>query len=72
MRTAADSFERRLRISAILIIIGLVVELFTLFWAHPTAFLFFIFIGGLFLFAGVAYYLITLLLWLRPVGPKAD
>jgi hypothetical protein len=52
--------EKRLRISGAFIILGLLTELITLKWSHPTAFLFFLIAGGLFLFLGIALYLITL------------
>ena len=53
--------EKRLRISGILILAGLIVELVTFFWFHPTAFLFFLLLGGSLLFAGILLYLYTLL-----------
>jgi hypothetical protein len=58
--------ERSLRISAILLVAGLLVELLTLFSARPTAFLFFVGIGGLFMAAGIGLYLVTLLRGLVP------
>jgi polyferredoxin len=65
MRPTRLRVERRLRIAAILIIVGLLIELFSLYWAHPTAFLVFMFLGGLFLVAGVLTYLFTLLVFLQ-------
>jgi uncharacterized membrane protein YczE len=53
--------ERRLRIAAILLLAGLLVELATLFSPHPTAFLVFAGVGGLLLAAGIGLYLVTLL-----------
>lgn len=53
--------EKRLRVSGILILAGLIVELVTFFWFHPTAFLFFLLLGGSLLFAGILLYLFTLL-----------
>ena len=58
--------ERRIRVSAILLVAGLLVELFTLHSARPTAFLVFVGIGGLLIAAGVALYLFTLLRGLAP------
>ncbi len=52
--------EKRLRVSGILIILGLLIELVTLKWSHPTAFLFFLLVGGLFIFVGMVMYLLTL------------
>jgi hypothetical protein len=51
---------RRLRIAGILIVLGLIVQLFTLDWNHPITFLVFLGVGGLFLFAGMAVYLWSL------------
>jgi uncharacterized membrane protein YczE len=58
--------ERSIRISAILLVAGLLVELFTLHSARPTAFLVFAGVGGLLIAAGVALYLLTLLRGLVP------
>jgi hypothetical protein len=52
--------ERRLRLSGILVIAGLCVEMASLRWSHPTAFLFFILLGGTLLAAGILLYLLTL------------
>jgi hypothetical protein len=52
--------EKRLRLSGILILIGLFVELITLRWSHPTAFLFFAGLGGSLIVLGVLFYLLTL------------
>lgn len=52
--------ERRLRLSGILVALGLLVEMVTLRWAHPTAFLFFMLLGGTLLAAGIVLYLLTL------------
>lgn len=62
--------ERRLRISAVCLVAGLFIELITLFSARPTAFLFFVGLGGLFIAAGIALYLLTLLRWLVPLKAK--
>jgi hypothetical protein len=52
--------EKRLRLSGALIILGLLIELVTLKWSHPTAFLVFLIVGGLFMFVGIVMYLLTL------------
>jgi uncharacterized membrane protein len=51
------TIENRIRLSAVLVIIGLLVEGVTLMFVHPIAFLTFTFIGCLFLGAGVLLYL---------------
>jgi len=50
----------RLRIAGILIVLGLMVELFTLAWNHPLGFLVFLGVGGLSVAAGMGLYLWSL------------
>lgn len=52
--------ERRIRYSGILVIAGLLIELVTLHWAHPTAFIFFLTFGGGLVALGIGVYLISL------------
>jgi hypothetical protein len=52
--------ERRLRISGILIVLGLLVEALSLIRIHPLEFLGFMFVGGGLLGAGMAIYLYSL------------
>ena len=52
--------ERRLRISGVLIVLGLIIEALSLVRIHPLAFLSFMFLGGGFLVAGIATYLYSL------------
>jgi len=52
--------ERRLQICGILVFAGLLVELFTLFSDRPSAFVTFMFLGGLLLAAGILLYLYSL------------
>jgi hypothetical protein len=56
-----SKLERRLRVSGILVLAGLVVELVTLFWSYPTAFLLFIFLGGVLMLIGMVIFLLALL-----------
>jgi hypothetical protein len=63
----APPIERRLQLSGILVILGLIVELLSLFWVHPLAFLGFTIIGGALLLAGFAVYLVSLV---RSPGPE--
>jgi hypothetical protein len=49
--------EQRLRFAGSLILAGLVIEAATLGWAHPTAFLIFLFAGGLLILAGSGAFL---------------
>jgi RsiW-degrading membrane proteinase PrsW (M82 family) len=54
------AIERRIRASAALLIVGLMIEAITLRWAHPTAFLVFMCIGGTCLGAGILLFLYSL------------
>jgi len=56
----ANTIEKRLQIAAALIILGLLVEAVCLVWARPLAFLIFVGIGMLLMFAGIVFYLISL------------
>jgi hypothetical protein len=60
MKSQLTKIERRIRIAGILLIGGLVVELVTLRWSHPTAFLFFLLLGGALMALGIAVYLFSL------------
>jgi hypothetical protein len=51
---------KRLRAAGTLIIAGLLVEGFSLFWNHPLSFIAFLGIGGLLIFVGVVIYLVAL------------
>jgi hypothetical protein len=57
---SANPVERRLQISGLLIILGLLVEALCLAWRGPLAFLVFLGLGGLLLFAGVVFFLVSL------------
>ncbi len=60
MNAAEQRMTRYLRISGVLIILGLVVEALSLIRIHPLSFLGFMFIGGGLLVAGVVTYLYSL------------
>ena len=60
MNTQQTKIERRIRLAGILLIAGLLVELVTLRWSHPTAFLFFLLLGGLLMALGIGVYLLSL------------
>jgi len=50
----------RLRIASVLVFIGHLIEGFTLMWNNPIAFLVFLGIGGLLMFIGIVFYLLSL------------
>ena len=53
--------ESRVRAAALLVALGLAVELVTLGWAHPTAFLVFMGAGGVLMLCGMLLFLSALL-----------
>jgi hypothetical protein len=59
-KTATTSIERRLRLSGILILVGLSIQLVTLGWNRPLSFLSFLAIGMPFVICGIALYLYSL------------
>jgi hypothetical protein len=65
---SANPLERRLQISGVLIILGLLVEALCLAWRGPLAFLVFLGLGGLLLFAGIIVYLYSLVSISHPHG----
>jgi hypothetical protein len=64
----ANPIEKRLQIAATLIILGLLVEVVCLLWARPLAFLIFVGMGMLLMFAGIVFYLMSLVT--RGAGPS--
>lgn len=59
MTNGANPLERRLRLSGILLILGLLTECVCLFWARPISFLVLTGIGGLLLILGIVIYLVA-------------
>jgi hypothetical protein len=57
---ADDSLERRLRISSVLVIAGLVVEALCLTWSRPIGFIVFVGLGGALIVLGVVFFLLSL------------
>ena len=57
---SADSMNRRLRISGILAIIGLLVEALCLVWSRPIAFVVLVGLGGALIGLGVLLFLYSL------------
>ncbi len=60
MNVEATGIQRSLRISGILLALALVVELISLLWGKPLAFLLFAFISGALFLAGILLYLYSL------------
>ncbi len=63
---AGDSIDRRLRISGVLVIAGLLVEALCLVWSRPIAFVMLVCIGGALIGIGVLFFLYSL------VGAKVE
>jgi len=61
MKSQPTKIENRIRLAGILLIAGLLVELVTLRWSHPTAFLFFLLLGGALMALGIVIYLFSLI-----------
>jgi hypothetical protein len=51
------ALEARLRLSALLVMVGIIVEIASLTWRHPTAFIVFVGVGGLLMAAGMTSFL---------------
>ena len=58
---ARNSFERKLLLSGILLIFGLLVEALCVLARGPVYFIFFVTVGGLLFGAGILVYLLSLL-----------
>jgi len=52
--------QRRIRVAAVLVALGLVVELITLRWSHPLTFILFFVVSGLSIAAASILFLTTL------------
>ena len=54
------AIERRIRWAGLLVVVGLLVQILTLTWVHPLAFMTFLMIGCPLCLAGVSFYLYSL------------
>lgn len=61
MKLGAVGMVRFLRVSSVLVILGLVVEIISLLWFHPLSFVLFAFVGVILIGLGIAVYLVSLL-----------
>ena len=59
--SGAPPLTRRLRLAALLVAVGLLIEASTLIWAHPTAFLAFLGVGAVLVAVGLLAYLRAIL-----------
>jgi hypothetical protein len=60
MNTESTAIQSRIRVPGLLLIAGLAIELISLLWNKPLAFILFAFVGGVFLLAGILLYLYSL------------
>jgi hypothetical protein len=60
MNTQSTGIQPSLRVPGTLLILGLAIELISLLWNKPLAFILFAFAGGAFLVAGILLYLYSL------------
>ena len=71
----SSGLERPLRVSAVLIAIGLVIQLASFGWNHPLAFILFGVGGGSLIGAGLGVFLLAAVrgkIWTHRVGPHDD
>jgi hypothetical protein len=57
---SANAFDRKLQVSGIILIAGLVVESLCLLSGSPIGFILFVGVGGLLIVMGILYYLYSL------------
>ena len=70
--TPAPALERSLRVSAVLIALGLLVQLASFSWRHPLAFVLFGVAGGGLTATGLGVFLVAAIrgrIWSQTVGP---
>ena len=66
MRLGELGFQKLLRTACVLIILGLVVEIVSLLWIHPLAFVLFAFVGASLVGIGILVYLASLVFAVTP------
>jgi len=64
---SVNQLEKQRQVAGVFIVLGLVIEALCLLWSTPIAFVIFVAIGGLLMFAGIALYLYSLV-----SSPKAS
>ena len=57
---STNAFDRKLQISGVILIVGLLVESLCLLSGSPIGFILFVGVGGLFIAIGILYYLYSL------------
>jgi len=72
MTAQPTKLEQRLRRSGLLVGIGLVAELISLLWNHPTAFFLFLGVGAVLIVVGILYYFYSLVTVHEPPSEAAS
>jgi hypothetical protein len=57
------------RVSSALTILGLLVEIASLLWFHPLAFVLFVFVGASLIGLGILVYLVSIVYLAKPTAP---
>jgi hypothetical protein len=57
---SVNQLEKRRQVAGVFIVLGLVIEALCLIWSTPIAFVIFVAIGGLLMFAGIVLFLYSL------------
>jgi hypothetical protein len=66
MKRREIGIQKLLQVSSALVILGLIVEIITLEWFHPLAFVLFAFVGASLIGLGILVYLASLLFGVIP------
>jgi len=66
MKLHEMGIQRLLRISSALVILGLLVEIASLLWFHPLAFVLFVFVSASLIALGILVYLVSLVFVAAP------
>jgi len=66
MKLSQYGMSRILRVSSILVVLGLAVEIASLLWFHPLAFVLFAFVGAVLVAAGSLVFLASLVFAVTP------
>ncbi|GEM_PF-2387618 len=70
MKLRTIGIRRFLQISSGLIILGLLVEIVSVLWFHPLAFVLFVFVGAILIVLGIVVYLMSLVFAVSPPAEK--
>ena len=72
MKLTAIGMSRLLRFSSALIVLGLGVEIISLLWFHPLAFVLFAFVGVALIGLGILIYLVSLVFAVPHAGNRSS